>query len=274
MKLYQRITHLYDEDEAKAIVRLVLETRFGLSFADILCGKVNELSREDILSLEEIMCKLEKGIPVQYVLGEASFCGRSFLVAPGVLIPRPETEELCRWITDDNTKGSTNNILDIGSGSGCIAITLALDIPQTIVTSWDVSEKALNTARNNAERLKARVNFQKQDALAPPEDFKKWDIIVSNPPYITEREKSDMDENVLCHEPPLALFVPDSTPLLFYRSIAEYGKNALKENGCLYFEINSLYATETSNMLKELNFKDIETRKDIFGKDRMIKCRI
>lgn len=273
MKLYQRLTRLYDENEAKAIVRLVLDVRFGLSFADILCGKVSELSREDTLLLEEIMQRLEKGEPVQYILGEADFCGRTFHVAPGVLIPRPETEELCQWICSDNASRTGLSLLDIGSGSGCIAITTALEIDNAKVTSWDISNDALKTARENAASLGAPVDFIEQDALHAPEDSQKWDIIVSNPPYITEKERKDMDRNVVDHEPALALFVPDDDALRFYRAIASYGKEALKDGGWIYFEINAAYAHETEDMLRQFGYHDIETRQDMYGKDRMTRCR-
>nr|MBP7472334.1 peptide chain release factor N(5)-glutamine methyltransferase [Prevotella sp.] len=256
--------------EAKAIVRMLLEDNFAMSWTDIICGKVNELSRDSAQQLEEFMQRLEKGEPIQYVLGGAYFAGRRFDVAPGVLIPRPETADLCQWIEDDNKQGE---ILDVGTGSGCIAITLALDVPLANVTAWDISDKALTIARDNSKLLGSKVNFEKQDALnIQIIEGDKWDVIVNNPPYIISKEKKEMNKNVLDYEPESALFVPDEDPLLFYRSIAQYGKKTLKRGGKIYFEINPLFTDAMKEMLEKLNYNDIETRKDRFGKDRMMKC--
>ena len=198
-QLYQRLCSIYDEGEAKAIVRWVLDVRFGLSTADIYCGKVTQLSPNDQAELEKIMQRLEKAEPVQYVLGMSDFCGRQFYVAPGVLIPRPETAELCHLIADfcNNERGDRENgggsILDIGTGSGCIAITLALDIPESKVTAWDISDEALKIAKGNAETLSAAVNFEHQDALNISRLSDSWDVIVSNPPYICRKEADEME---------------------------------------------------------------------------------
>ena len=262
---------------------------------------------------------------MQYVLGEADFAGRPFHVEPGVLIPRPETAELCQWIEEDFAGKSTvspkdspedsskdspevspqatddaRRILDICTGSGCIAITLGLNIPNSEVTGWDISEDALRIAQGNVEMMEAgNVRIEYQDALALPKaaetdnekmkgnadkevvktkgdakipSIPKWDLIVSNPPYICEKEKADMEKNVLEHEPSLALFVPDEDPLKFYRAIAEYASSALKSGGALYFEINPIYEKETREMLLKLDFKDIETKEDAFGKKRMMRA--
>ena len=318
MKTYQQIwqslTPLYDAGEAQAIVRTVLDVEYGMTLTDIICGKVNELSADEGRKLEEIIIRLQKGEPVQYVLGEADFAGRPFHVEPGVLIPRPETAELCQWIEVDMAGKSTvssedspqatddaRQILDICTGSGCIAITLGLNIPNSEVTGWDISEDALRIAQGNVKMLKARnVRIEYQDALAlrkaaetdnekmkvnadkevvkPKGEAKtpstqKWDMIVSNPPYICEKEKADMEKNVLEHEPSIALFVPDENPLKFYRAIAEYAFSALKPGGALYFEINPIYEKETRKMLEELGFKDIETKEDAFGKKRMMRAK-
>lgn len=273
MKLYQRLTHLYDEDEAKAIVRLVMEERFGLSLTDIICGKVNELSREEAQSLEEIMLRLEKGEPVQYILGDSYFYGHVFHVEPGILIPRPETEELCQWILEDVPADSTADIVDMGTGSGCIAISVALDHPKALVTAWDISATALKVANGNAQQLQAKVDVCEQDILHAPADNERWDVIVSNPPYIADKEKADMARNVLDYEPHLALFVPDDDALRFYRAIAEYAVHALRSGGLLYFEINPLYAEAMDDMLRRLNFKDITVKEDLYGKKRMMRCR-
>ena len=294
-QLWQSLTSLYDAGEAQAIVRTVLDVKYGMTLTDIICGKVNELSADEERKLEEIIIRLQKGEPVQYVLGEADFAGRPFHVEPGVLIPRPETAELCQWIekdmieksivsSEDSPEDSSGNspqatddarrILDICTGSGCIAITLGLNIPNSEVTGWDISEDALRIAQGNVEMLKARnVRIEYQDALALPKAAEAADLIVSNPPYICEKEKADMEKNVLEHEPSLALFVPDEDPLKFYRAIAEYASSALKSGGALYFEINPIYEKETREMLLKLDFKDIETKEDAFGKKRMMRAK-
>ena len=280
MKTYQQfwqsLTPLYDAGEAQAIVRTVLDVEYGMTLTDIICGKVNELSSDEERNLEEIITRLQNGEPVQYVLGEADFAGRTFHVEPGVLIPRPETAELCQWIEEDVSSleaDERKQILDICTGSGCIAITLGLTIPNSEVTGWDISEDALRIAQGNVEMLKAgNVRIEYQDALMLPKAEEAADIIVSNPPYICEKEKADMEKNVLEHEPSIALFVPDEDPLKFYRAIAEYASSALKPEGALYFEINPIYAKETREMLEELGFKDIETKEDAFGKKRMMKA--
>lgn len=320
-QLWQSLTPLYDAGEAQAIVRTVLDVKYGMTLTDIICGKVNEISADEERKLEEIIIRLQKGEPVQYVLGEADFAGRTFHVEPGVLIPRPETAELCQWIEEDiieksivssgdspedssgNSPQATDDarrILDICTGSGCIAITLGLNIPNSEVTGWDISKDALRIAQGNVEMMKAgNVRIEHQDALALPKaaetdnekmkgnddkevvkpkgeaktsSTQKWDLIVSNPPYICEKEKADMEKNVLEHEPSLALFVPDEDPLKFYRAIAEYASSALKSGGALYFEINPIYEKETREMLLKLDFKDIETKEDAFGKKRMMRA--
>ncbi len=281
MKTYQQfwqsLTPLYDAGEAQAIVRTVLDVEYGMTLTDIICGKVNELSSDKERNLEEIIARLQNGEPVQYVLGEADFAGRTFHVEPGVLIPRPETAELCQWIEEDVSSleaDERKQILDICTGSGCIAITLGLNIPNSEVTGWDISEDALRIAQGNMEMLKVRnVRIEYQDALMLPKTAETADIIVSNPPYICEKEKADMEKNVLEHEPSIALFVPDEEPLKFYRAIAEYASSALKPEGALYFEINPIYEKETREMLEELGFKDIETKEDAFGKKRMMKAK-
>ena len=298
-ELWQRLTPLYEAGEAKAIVRLVLDECYGLSWADVLGGKVSELSANDQTELEKIMLRLEKGEPVQYIIGVADFCGRQFHVEPGVLIPRPETEELCRWILASDKHGQTRtvreiphqsdnevrvsqsqsdaNILDIGTGSGCIAITLALELPDAKVTAWDISDDALRIASANAKALGASVTFQHHDALDSSlftlhSSLPKWDLIVSNPPYICRKEADGMDKNVLGYEPHEALFVPDDDPLLFYRAIARYATKALKPNGKLFFEINPLYADDLTQLLGEMLCYNAEILNDQFGKPRFLKA--
>ena len=269
-QLWHRLTPIYEAGEAKAIVRNVLEMQFHLSFADILCGKVTELSADNQAELEKIMVRLEKSEPMQYVLGTAFFYGRPFHVDPGVLIPRPETTELCQWIIEAPKEGS---ILDIGTGSGCIAITLAIELPQSHVSAWDISEEALTIAKANANVLNAHVNFEKQDALAPLIDERKWDIIVSNPPYIKSKEREEMEKNVLEYEPAIALFAPESNPIAFYQSIGNYAAKTLLPDGLLYFELNPLTANAVDSYLESIGFKDIEYREDQFHKQRFLKAK-
>ena len=282
--LWHRLTNLYEADEAKAIVRWVLDVRFGMSLADILCGKVTELSANDQEELEKIVQRLEKGEPVQYVIGVADFCGRQFHVSPGVLIPRPETAELCRWITSHGDRHAVRpsdltaclspcEVLDIGTGSGCIAITLALEIPEAKVTAWDISDTALRIARQNAEALGADVTFKHQDALNPPADSRRWDVIVSNPPYICTEERDGMAKNVLDYEPHEALFGPEEDPALFYKCIGDYAIQALKPGGYLYFELNPLTVDDVSNYLHKIGFTEIEIREDQYGKRRFLKTK-
>ena len=294
-QLWKRLTAIYNEREAQAIVRTVLDALFGMSLTDICLGKVTQLSADDTTRLEKIMQRLEKSEPVQYVLGAEWFAGRLFDVAPGVLIPRPETEDLVKWACDeakgkekeDNSKEERGkeekevpekgeeaphpSILDIGTGSGCIAITVALALPQARVTAWDISTDALAIAAGNAHRLGASVRFEHQDALSAPDDEERWDVIVSNPPYICDKERADMSDNVLSYEPELALFVPDSAPLLFYRAIARYASKALKPGGRLLFETNTAYAHEVAQVMANEGFTAIEVRNDCFGKPRMVK---
>ena len=286
-------------DEARAIVRWVLGERFGLSMADILCDKVTELSADDRTDLEKMMFRLENGEPVQYVLGSTMFCGRQFFVNESVLIPRPETEELCQWMVEE--RGTRNEeqgtrILDIGTGSGCIAITLAAEMPDAQVSAWDISEQALAVARKNADSIGVKVDFEQVDVLNLPFTINNSTLnsqlppityhlspttyqlppfthIVSNPPYICDNEKIAMKSHVLEHEPHVALFVPDDDPLLFYRAIADFATQLLKPDGWLYFEVNPLYIKELKMMLAEKGFENIEVKIDLFGKERMIRAK-
>ena len=295
-ELWRQLTQVYDDYEAKAIARMVYEVRFGLMPSDLFIGKDTQLSTDDQKLLEEITQRLLTGEPVQYVLGEAEFGGRTFHVEPGVLIPRPETYELCEWIlssgrqqtdTEKSEKVRCDKILDIGTGSGCIACTLAAELPDAAVTAWDISEDALRIAAENAKRMGVNVKFKKQDILkitpspqllpsnSLPSPFQlpsnEFDVIVSNPPYICTKEKDMMEKNVLEHEPALALFVPDDDPLLFYRAIARYAAKALNPGGVLFFEINPLYVTEMQQMLSEEGFSHTEIKNDQFGKQRFTK---
>lgn len=289
----QRLTPMYGPQEAKAMTRMLLEDLFSLSFADILCGATEHLSDADTLRLQQSVDRLLDAEPLQYVTGTAFFCGHPFHVAPGVLIPRPETE----WIVDTAVNlvmSSAPRILDIGTGSGCIAtsISLALADRHCHTEAWDISEDALRIAADNAERLGADVKFRRRDALRLEEYFpaeenqggaevlsdtnaaaESWDIIVSNPPYICNREAADMHANVLRHEPHLALFVPDTDPLLFYRAIASYAMRSLRKGGWLLFECNTLYAHDTAQMASDMGFATSVVEDDCFGKPRFVKAQ-
>lgn len=278
-EMWRKLAQVYDEGEAKAIARLAYEVRFGLTFTDLCLGKDTQLSADDQVQAAEICNRLLQQEPVQYVLGQADFCGRTFLVNEHVLIPRPETEELCQWMIaemgDERIDVRDFSILDIGTGSGCIAITLAATLPGATVSAWDISAEALEVARENAKRIGVNVSFRQFDILTPhPSPLTpQWDLIVSNPPYICNKERATMESNVLAYEPHTALFVPDDDPLLFYRTIAQYGQQALKPGGSLYFEINPLYATSLTILLSRMSFHDIETQEDQYGKQRMIRAR-
>ena len=279
-ELWRQLTQVYDDYEAKAIARMVYEVRFGLMPSDLFIGKDTQLSTDDQKLLAEITQRLLTGEPIQYVLGEAEFGGRTFHVEPGVLIPRPETYELCQWIMEERRgkkeEGRNTSILDIGTGSGCIACTLAAELADAEVTAWDISDDALRIATENAKRTKVHVSFEKVDVLNTSllnreRPATGLDIIVSNPPYICNKERATMERNVLEHEPELALFVPDDDPLLFYRTIARFAAKTLNPGGALYFEINPLYVSEMQQMLSEEGFSHTEIRNDQFGKQRFTK---
>ena len=278
-EMWRKLAQVYDEGEAKAIARLAYEVRFGLTFTDLCLGKDTQLSADDQAQAAEICSRLLQQEPVQYVLGQAEFCGHTMMVNEHVLIPRPETEELCQWVvsemSDERLEVRDFSILDIGTGSGCIAVTLAAALPQAEVTAWDISAEALQVARENARRSGVPVTFQQVDMLNTHHVplATQWELIVSNPPYICYKERAMMESNVLDHEPHTALFVPDDDPLLFYHAIAEYGQKALKVGGWLYFEINPLYADALTDMLGTMSYHDIEIRNDQYGKQRMIRAR-
>ena len=282
--LWHRLTGVYPATEAQAVVRMLLEELAGLSLADLYAGGIDRLDDAQRQQIERAMARLEEGEPIQYVLGRACFCGRSFAVAPGVLIPRPETEELCRLIMNTHPSESLN-ILDIGTGSGCIAITLALEMPDAEVEAVDISPEALAIAEANAARLGAKVSFHQYDILSedsPPlgrgrgwvaPSTPKYDIIVSNPPYICERERADMERNVLDYEPHTALFVPDDDPLLFYRTIGQKALTMLAPGGILCFEINPLYCDQLIELLRSQGYCEVEAVSDSFGKRRFVTAK-
>ena len=271
-EIREALRGIYPDSEALSLAKMLLVEAFGFSTLELYGGKDKEISgnRRDVL--DKMLLRLQKNEPIQYVLGKETFCGLDFEVNSHVLIPRPETRELVEWIVEDRKADASCRILDIGTGSGCISVSLAKCLPEAEVEAWDISEGALEVARRNAERNDAKVLFCHQDVLAARPGSVFYDVIVSNPPYITEKEKSDMDANVLDWEPSTALFVPDTDPLLFYRKIAELGLMMLKMRGTLYFEINRMYGQETVHMLETLGYKHIELRKDEWGNDRMIKA--
>ncbi len=276
-EIWHRIATSYEDGEARAIARILIEELFGLSYTDIVCGATDQLSADDTLRLDTAVRRIEQGEPLQHVLGYADFCGNHFGVNASVLIPRPETE----WLVDEGERlinGASNaapsapkRILDIGTGSGCIAISLKLRLGEAYVEAWDISEEALSTAESNAKALKAEVAFCKRDALRAEESVAPWDLIVSNPPYICDSERADMDDNVLLHEPHTALFVPDDDPLRFYRAIARYALRSLSNGGSLLFECNTRYAEATGEMMREMGFKDVTVNDDCFGLPRFVK---
>ena len=329
-EIWHRIATSYDDGEARAIARILIEELFGLSYADIVCGATEQLSADDTLRLDTAVRRIEQGEPLQHVLGYADFCGNRFSVNSSVLIPRPETE----WLVDEGAKlmsttatSSPKRILDIGTGSGCIAISLKLRLGDAYVEAWDISEEALRTAQDNADALKAEVVFRKRDALKTEEEgcseeeclqggalvssaptrqamdsinsnegalvsstptgqtkdsinysetnilAAPWDLIVSNPPYICDSERSAMDDNVLLHEPHTALFVPDDDPLRFYRAIARYALLTLNTGGSLLFECNTRYAEATGTMLRDMGFEEVTVSDDCFNLPRFVRGR-
>lgn len=284
-EIWHRIATSYDDGEARAIARILIEELFGLSYTDIVCGATEQLSADDTLRLDTAVRRIEQGEPLQHVLGYADFCGNRFCVNGSVLIPRPETE----WLVDEGAKlmkgciasdetqhkapHSPKRILDIGTGSGCIAISLKLRLGDAYVEAWDISEEALRTAQDNADALKAEVVFRKRDALRADNTAAPWDLIVSNPPYICDSERSAMDDNVLLHEPHTALFVPDDDPLRFYRAIARYALLTLNIGGSLLFECNTRYAEATGTMLRDMGFEEVTVSDDCFNLPRFVRGR-
>ena len=263
----------YSDSEALALAKMLLVEVFGFSTLELYGGKDKEFSEKHRSVLAEMIRRLQKNEPIQYIIGIESFCGLTFEVNPNVLIPRPETQELVSWIVEDCQVDGAVRILDIGTGSGCIPVSLAKQLPMAEVESWDISEGALEVASRNCGRNGVKVLLRQKDVLNASPEGVLYDVIVSNPPYIADREKVDMEANVLDWEPSLALFVPDDDPLLFYRKIAQLGCEMLKEGGSLYFEINRAYGQETSLMLSELGYSRIELKKDSWGNDRMIKAK-
>lgn len=264
-----RLQPYYTAEEVSALSRIVCCDLLGQAPTDYYLGKDIVLSSKKEQELEDILQRLSRFEPLQYIEGRTLFLGREFWVAPGVLIPRPETEELVELMLKEIPADA--RILDVGTGSGCIAISLAKELPDALVTAWDVSPEALSVARANARKLQADVRFVECDVLAcQVDEVGLYDVIVSNPPYVTEAEKADMEPNVLQWEPLLALFVPDDDPLRFYRRIAVLGRDMLADGGRLYFEINRAYGREMVEMLRTMGYVGVRVEKDLSQNDRFV----
>lgn len=268
----KELSPFYDAYEAESFFYLILEDKHRLRQIDLALNHELNFFEKDFVVWNSLLAELKKEVPIQYLLGKTSFYGLDFEVNENVLIPRPETEELVDWIINEN-KGSSKEIkiLDIGTGSGCIAISLAKNLPNAKVYAIDVSKKALDIAKINAIKNNVEVTFMLKNVLELEVLKSDYDIIVSNPPYVRNLEKVEIKKNVLDFEPHLALFVDDNDALIFYRKIAELAQKNLLKNGQLYFEINQYLGKETKEMLEKMNFKNIELRKDIYDNDRMIK---
>jgi release factor glutamine methyltransferase len=267
---------LYEGDEAKALFSIAAEQVLALSPGKLMMHKDTDISFINMQKLLSILNDLQIGKPIQHILEEAHFYGSVFKVNEHVLIPRPETEELVDWMisvcsSQHSAENKKISILDIGTGSGCIPITLKKHLRDAEVSTLDVSADAIVVARENAFQIGVEINFIEADMLSFATE-QKFDVIVSNPPYIRDLEKADMHDNVLSHEPHLALFVSDENPLIFYKAIAEFAKTNLKTNGLLYFELNEYLGSETVEMLKDKGFINIELRQDMQGKDRMVRA--
>ncbi|MBN8643514.1 MAG: peptide chain release factor N(5)-glutamine methyltransferase [Flavobacteriales bacterium] len=271
----EQLSPLYDEKEVESFFYIVLECFHQLKRIDLALNPDLEMDSLQLLRWESVVIELKKQKPIQYILGETEFYGLSFLVNENTLIPRPETEELVDLIIKENQNQSSEiKIIDIGTGSGCIAISLAKNLPNARVSAIDVSEKALLTATKNAEINQVKVNFILKNILETDDLAEQFDVIVSNPPYVRMLEKAEIKANVLEYEPHLALFVDDNDALLFYRKIAQLAQKNLTQKGKLYFEINQYLGKETVGLLENLGFKNVRLIQDVYGNDRMISCEL
>jgi len=269
-----KLTPVYDATEAESFFSITLEELKGWKRSDLALNPDAVLTEAELTRWEGVLAQLKQQKPIQYIFSKAHFYGLEFEVNENTLIPRPETEELVEWIVKDNELKGKIRLLDIGTGTGCIAISLAKNLIDAEVHAIDVSEGALAIARKNAVHNGASVVFMQADILSVNELPAKFDVIVSNPPYVRNLEKDEIRKNVLDYEPHLALFVEDDDALLFYIKIAQLAKQNLSEEGLLYFEINQYLGKETINMLEQSGYKNIELRKDMFGNDRMIKAAL
>lgn len=269
--IYTQLNEIYTKSELRVLSSLILKEVSNLSFSDIVNRKFKNLSNTEKQKIIHIVERLQNNEPIQYVLGKTEFYGLDFKVNPSVLIPRPETEELVEWVLLE-TKQINPHLLDIGTGSGCIAIALAKHLHYGTIDAWDISEKALEVAIENATLNNVSIKFSVVNVLKPVDLDKRFDIIVSNPPYITVSEKSFMKKNVLDFEPHEALFVTDEESLIFYNKISDIALKMLNSNGHLYFEINQAKGTDVMELLKRKGFENVELRNDISGNSRMIKA--
>lgn len=260
----------YDAGEARAVALLVLEEEFGVPRTDVYAGKVRHFSDAERARLQNISERLQAGEPVQYVTGHAAFMGRRFAVSPAVLIPRPETEELVALALREPAR----RVLDVGTGSGCVAVSLALELPGAEVEAWDLSDDALAVARTNAAALGAAVRFVRRDALAAPEAGEAFDLIVSNPPYVRESERAGMERRVAEHEPAMALFVPDDDALRFYRALARLGRARLRPGGRLVMEVNAALAGATAALMRAEGYGGVAVSRDAYGRERFVEARL
>ena len=269
-KIRNGLADVYPKQEIDAMVRIIFEQLMGYSTVDMVLRADSEVPGFISAKIDDVVERLRRKEPIQYILDDAYFYGIHFHVTPATLIPRPETEQLIDLIVKRHT-ASDLSVLDVGTGSGCIAIALARSLRFASVSAIDISPDAIAVAERNARELKAKVRFAVADILTAVPHKEQYDIIVSNPPYICNSERSGMDANVLEYEPDTALFVPDDDALLFYRSISRYASKALRQGGALYFEINPIYVSEMKDMLIEIGFYSVEIREDQFGKQRFIK---
>ena len=271
LNIRKSLSNFYPDTEISGLTRLLIENVTKSSIPALLSDKSKKITEEELLKIDKIVERLQKFEPIQYILGETEFYGLPFVVNENVLIPRPETEELVELILKEN-KTDQPRILDIGTGSGCIAISLKKYFPKSIVEGWDISKGALEVANLNSKNNSANVLFTQVDILGEYPNQLTFDIIVSNPPYVLDSEKSEMHTNVLKYEPHTALFVADSNPLLFYNRIADVSTQLLTNGGKLYFEINRMKGQETIKMLEDKGFSAIKLIKDISGNDRIVKA--
>lgn len=271
-KIKDSLSPIYPESEIVGMTRIIIESVTGYSVPILLSDKSKKITDTQYLKIDKILKRLQSAEPIQYILGETEFFGLPFSVDENVLIPRPETEELVEMILNENERGDCH-ILDIGTGSGCIAISLKKHLPKAVVCAWDFSAGALSMANQNAERNKLTVQFSQVDVLQDYPIDTMFDTIVSNPPYVLDSEKEVMNKNVLDYEPHSALFVPDNDPLRFYKRIADIAQKLLKEKGKLYFEINQAKGPETVEMLSAKGFEAVRLIKDLLGNDRIVAAQ-
>ncbi len=277
-KIYIRkeLSDFYNENEIRSFTKLIFEDIFNISFVNLLANEKKRINKNQVKLLKKTTLRLKKFEPIQYIIGQSEFYGLKFIVNKNVLIPRPETEELVDLIINENNKKSNLQILDVGTGSGCIAVSLSKNLKTSNIYAIDIDLKALNIASKNSKLNNTKISVFQIDILSTKNNFtsEKFDIIVSNPPYVTHSEKKYMEQNVLKYEPELALFVNDNSPIIFYIAIAKFAKKNLTKNGKLYFEINEQFGKEIVKMLISEDFSDVQILKDIYGKNRIIKCFI